>query len=295
MQPTIEAARHSVERGLTWMTNHLDLFVPQDPFNPEKIKEFAELSILYGCLATWRLARPYAQLEHIKSHLFEFLSNPAIAEWVRKLPAYYSPYLIAYLPLRGAGIRIPDMEEAERLLRRAGYPQGLETTPYRELEFQYLTWKGGVVRKPPAWGSVFRRTTLARCRNPVYFSVSEVYSVTHTLFYLTDVCGPAKIVDADRKLAIRVVEPLALHYWRKPDWDITSELLLNLVALDRFDTPLFRAAFQAVNENWLPDGSLPGPAFAELAADASRREIFERCYHTTLVGLLLCGAYLHRT
>jgi hypothetical protein len=186
------------------------------------------------------------------------------------------------------------MEEAARLLRRAGYPESLETTPYRELEFQYLTWKGGIDRKPPAWGSIFRRTTLARCRNPVYYSLAEVYSVTHTLFYLTDISGPAQISDRDRKLAISVVEPLALHYWRKPDWDLTSELLLNLVALNRSHTPFFSAAFQALTDNFRSEGFLPGPAYSELTADASRKEVFERCYHTTLVGLMLCGAFLHR-
>ena len=83
-------------------------------------------------------------------------------------------------------------------------------------------------------------------------------------------------------------------HWRKPDWDLTSELLLNLVALDRFETELFGAAFTAIQRNWRPDGSLPGPAFGELKSDASRRDIFERCYHTTLVALLLCGGLLHR-
>jgi hypothetical protein len=95
-------------------------------------------------------------------------------------------------------------------------------------------------------------------------------------------------------ISFRIVEPLALHYWRKPDWDLTSELLLNLVALDRFETPLFCAAFTALQQNWRPDGSLPGPAFGQLASDASRRDVFERCYHTTLVALLLCGGLLHR-
>ena len=186
------------------------------------------------------------------------------------------------------------MEEAANVLRRAGYPYGLEMTPYRELELQYLTWKAGISRKPPTWGAVYYRTTLARCRNPIYFSLPEVYSVTHTLFYLTDFAGPAAIAPTDRELAISIVEPLALHYWRKPDWDLTSELLLNLVALDRFETHLFCAAFEALQQNWRPDGSLPGPAFGELASDASRRDVFERCYHTTLVGLLLCGALMHR-
>jgi hypothetical protein len=294
LESLIRHAGESTEKGLIWIVDHLDLFVPEDPFNPENIKALAELSLLFGCLFKWRSGTAHPRLEAIQCQLIQFLDKPCISEWVRKLPAYYSPYLVAYLPLRSTGIRLPMMEEAANGLRRAGYPHGLEMTPYRELELQYLTWKAGISLKQPAWGTVYRRTALARCRNPIYFSLPEVYSVTHTLFYLTDFAGPAAIAPADRELALSIVEPLALHYWRKPDWDLTSELLLNLVALDRFETHLFCAAFKALQQSWRSDGSLPGPAFAELASDASRRDVFERCYHTTLVALLLCGALMHR-
>ncbi|HEX8811572.1 MAG TPA: hypothetical protein VF742_06230 [Terracidiphilus sp.] len=298
MEEHVIAAQRSMERGLAWMTDHLELFVPDDPYNPENIKALAELSILFGCLTGWRSGNRSeivaAKLGEIESVLVPFLSEPRIAEWVRKLPTYFSPYLVLYLPVRSTGIRIPSMEDALKPLRRAGYPQGLEMTPYRELEINYMCWKGGVSRKPPAWSALYRQTTLARARNPVYFSAPEVYSVTHTLFYLTDIVGPAKISISDRQRAISVVEPLLLHYWRKPDWDLTSELLLNLIALDRFETSLFCAAFRAIQENWRTDGILPGPSFADLAPDPSRRDIFDHCYHTTLVGLMLCGAYLYR-
>lgn len=295
MESLIRHAGESTEKGLDWIVDHLDLFVPEDPFNPENIKALAELSFLFGSLSEWHSGTADPRLEAIQNQLIQFLSRPYISEWVRKLPAYYSPYLVAYLPLRSRGIRLPMMEEAVSALRRAGYPYGLEMTPYRELELQYLTWKAGISRKRPSWGTVYRRTTLARCRNPIYFSLPEVYSVTHTLFYLTDFAGPTAIALVDRELAISIVEPLALHYWRKPDWDLTSELLLNLVALDRSETHLFSAAFEAIHQNWRPDGSLPGPAFGELAGDASRRDVFERCYHTTLVALLLCGALMYRS
>jgi hypothetical protein len=157
-------------------------------------------------------------------------------------------------------------------------------------------WKAGISRRQPGYGSVFRRTTLSRSRNPIYFSLAEVYSVTHTLFYLTGFAGPAThIPRLEREKAVHVIELLAVHYRRKHDWDATSELLLNMIALDRFDTAFFESAFNAVMDAWRSDGKLPGPAFASLEAGATRKEVFDSCYHTTLVGLLLCGAYLHRT
>jgi hypothetical protein len=283
-------------RGLGWIERHIDLFVPDDPFDPEKLKELAELSILHGCLRAWHDACRSLELAPISKVLLEFLGDPRIAEWVRKLPAYYSPYMLAYLPLRATGTRIGGFEAALRVLTLRHYPEGLETTPYRELEFQHLCWKAGLTRRQPSCGAVYRRTTLARCPNPIYFSNPEVYSVTHTIFYLNDIAGPCRSMPAsERERAIRVVEPLALHYWRKPDWDLTSELLLNLVALDHFGTPLFAAAFEAVAAAWQDGGALPGPAIGTLPSDPTRKQIFERCYHTTLVAMLLCGGYLWRS
>jgi hypothetical protein len=290
-----ERAKACLDRGLTWITERLDLFVPDDPCEPEQIKETAELSILCGALTEWSLELPPRTLDTVRSHLLNFLSDPKLAEWVRKLPSFYSPYIVAYLPLRAVGVSIPTLETALRKLHGHGYPAALETTPYRELELRYLVWKAGLSQRPPNYGAVHRRSSLYRCRNPIYFSMDEVYSVTHTLFYLTDfVGGNCGLSASEGSRARAVVEALLVHYVRKCDWDMTSELLLNLVGLERTNTPLFAAAFRAVSDAWLSDGALPGPAFSSLAEDATRKQIFQRCYHTTLVGLLMCGAYLHR-
>jgi hypothetical protein len=289
-----ERAKACLDLGLTWITERLDLFVPEDPCEPEQIKETAELSILCGALTEWSLDLPPRSLGSIHAHLVNFLSDPKLAEWVRKLPSFYSPYIVAYLPLRAVGVRIPTLEAALPKLHGRGYPAALETTPYRELELRYLVWKAGLSRRPPTHGTVHRRSSLYRCRNPIYFSMDEVYSVTHTLFYLTDfVGGDCGLSASEKSRATAVVEALLAHYVRKFDWDMTSELLLNMVGLECSRTPLFSAAFQAVSKAWRSDGALPGPAFSSLAEDATRKQIFQRCYHTTLVGLLMCGAYLH--
>lgn len=259
------------------------------------MKEIAELSILYGNLIDWTIEKNSPALARIQTFLLTFLGDPKIAEWVRKIPAHYSPYVVAYLPLRSIGLRLPAFEEALPILHRAGYPAGLETTPYRELEMQHLLWKAGVSPRRPNCGLLYRRTTMARCRNPIYYSVAEVYSLTHTLFYLTDIAGPAAHLPQDEcARAITILEPLVVHYWRKPDWDLTGELLLNLVALDRAETPLFAAAFRALLSAWRDDGALPAPKPEALAPDAAPRAVVQHFYHTTLVGVILCAAYLYR-
>jgi hypothetical protein len=289
-----QQAQECLRRGLNWIVQHLDLVVPDDLYEPDQIKETAELSILYGSLTTWSISGCDVALSSIQNHLLDFLSNPKVAEWVRKLPAFYSPYVVAYLPLRSVGLRIASFEQVLKPLHRAGYPHLLETTPYRELELQYLVWKAGIDPRPPVCGPVYRRTALGRCRNPIYFSTEEVYSVTHTVIYLTDFAQNIRSLGEGQKLGPReIVATLLLHCRRKQDWDLSSELLLNMVGLGAIDTPLFAACLQAVLEAWRSDGALPGPGFPSLPPDPTRRQFFQRCYHTTLVGSLLCGAYLH--
>ena len=162
------------------------------------------------------------------------------------------------------------------------------------MELQHAIWKAGLAPAPPGCDGIYRFTTLARGRNPIYFSVAEVYSITHTLFYLGDVAGPLTIMPlAERGRAGEIVEALAIHFRRKKDWDVGGELLLNLVALDRADTPIFHSGMNALLGAWGATGALPGPGVAP-APDAPVKDVVAHCYHTTLVGILLCGAWLFR-
>jgi hypothetical protein len=278
------------------MVERLELFRPADLTSPDQLKEVAELSLFYGHVLPWLAKEHQDRLAPIGRFLREFLgSDSTLAHWVRRVPSQYNPYVVAYLPLRSVGVRLPAFEEAIGVLHSAGYPDVLENTPYREMELQYLTWKAGVGRKRPNWDALYRATAMRRGGNPIYFSIHEVYSVTHTLLYLTDFCGPrTDIPPEERRRAIEIAEPLLVHYWRKPDWDITSELLINLVALSHGETSLFAGAFNAVVHAWREDGALPGPQFSEEEGEPDPKQLFRDCYHTTLVGLFLCAAVLHR-
>jgi len=285
------------QRGLAWMLERLDSFRPADSNNPDQLKEIAELSLFYGHVLPWVPEQYRGMLAPIGEFLREFFGKDlTLAHWARRVPSQYNPYILAYLPLRSIGVRLPAFEEAVSVLHSAGYPDALENTPYREMELQYLTWKAGFGRSRPNWGPLYRATAMRRGRNPIYFSIQDVYSVTHTLLYLTDFCGPrTDMPAAERQRAIEIVEPLLVHYWRKPDWDITCELLINLVALSHYETSLFTAAFNAVANVWRKDGALPGPHFSEKDCQSDPKLLFRDCYHTTLVGLILCAAYLYRS
>jgi hypothetical protein len=291
---TISSISSCWDAGFSWVVNHLESFLPADLNSPDQLKGITELSLFYAHVGLWVPAAEKAKLAPLGAFLHSFLAtNTQLANQLRRLPSQCNPYLLTYLPLRIAGFRIPGFEEAIGVLNRAGYPEALETMPYRELELQYVAWKAGLRKTPASWGSAYRATVLGRTGSPVYFTLFDVYSVTHTLIYLTGFCGPATVPTGESRRAIAVVEALLVHYWRKPDWDVTAELLINLLALDRYDTQLFEGAVGAIMHAWREDGALPGPHFRK-ESEADPEHLFRNCYHTTLVGLILCAGYLYR-
>ncbi len=284
----------SLISGINWITRHLDLLAPRDLQVAAQMKAPTELAMFYGYTARWRphMQRELALVKHFLVDLFDDLT---LAHWLRRLPCNYPHYATGYLALRAAGERFPSFEEAISYVRLNGYPRIMEKTPFQELGSQHRLWKAGLRAKPPTLGATFRATSFGRGQNPIYLSVPEAYSITHTLFYVTDICGPPVNMSlADRHRATDLVGTLLIHYWRKRDWDLSGELLLNLVALDQWDTPLFQTAFDALLKAQRDDGAVPGPQFMNLT-QPNRKVSFDNCYHTTLVAMFLCRAYLHRT
>ena len=289
-------ALRSFACGLNWITSKLDSFVPSSFTNPDAMKECTELALLYCLVCTWQVEIAGDTLSRIRDFLCRLFSSRELAEWLRKSPAHYSPSAIGYLALRATGERIGCFEYTLKRLHSGGFPDCLEIEPYREIELKYMLWKSGLRRSRPGLERSFRATTLGRGGNPIYLSNSEVYSITHTLLYLTDFAGPCTNFHEDERLnAIEITRALLTHFWRMQDWDLTSELLLNLVALDCADDRCFASAFRAVSSALRPDGAVPGPHFSASHPESKDDTwIFKQCYHTTLVSLLLWGGYLYR-
>jgi hypothetical protein len=292
------AARRCLAAGWRWIHRNLDLFTPADPFDPDGLKQFSELALLYGCAVAWSGDEARTRLGTIEEFLLGLIVDPALAQQARKRVVLFNPYFVAYLSLRSGGLRIDDYEQALEAAERAGYPDSMESTPYRELEMQHIMWRSGLREERPRVGQVYSGTVLARCRNPIHLHIPAVYSITHTLFYLNDYAGPPVVLNQDEiQRATEMVEALFVHYWRKQDWDLVSELALNLLSLDRADTPLFAAGVGALFRAWesRSDGALLGPTFVADDVQSTPDYEFEKNYHTTLVGILFCEAFLHRS
>ncbi len=249
-----------------------------------------ELALLHARAIILRDPSEHGPLSAVKGFLEAWVGEPMVVERARKRPSYYIAYVFPYLCLRMTGYRNEDWEAALPMMEHSGYPLASETVPFRVLELQYIRWRAGLTIEQPDWAGWQALTTIGRIRNPVYLVDWEVYSITHTLFYFTDFgssrCG------ADLKIPagalVDVLDALLVHYLRRPDWDIVAELLICLLPY-RTESAFFASGFERMLQAWRKDGVLPGPDF-RVDEHASKKNIFQTCYHTTLVALILFEA-----
>jgi len=289
---------------LGWLAENLVRFSPwrDGRLAHGGVKAFAELAILYGYLEQWKdhpLAKKFALRENLvplRAFILEHSEHPAYGEMTRKRPPQAFYLLLPYLILRATGYRASYHEDTLKRLRRCGYPRAMEMemVPYRLLDQQYFLWKSGYSTREPNWYRLYRDTILGRRCSAVYIDHGAAYSITHTLFYLTDFGNhPLPLTVTDIEHATNVVECLLVHYWRLAHWDLVGELLSNLHCLGKRNSPFYSGAAMAFQRARRSDGAIPADQACEkelLSAQSPERGdlMFRACYHTTLVGVIYC-------
>jgi hypothetical protein len=147
---------------------------------------------------------------------------------------------------------------------------------------------------------LYQTTTLARAHCIAYLNRDDAYSITHTIFYLTDFGNrPLPFDDYEKTRIKEIVEALLIHYWRTSYWDLVGELLINLECLKMTNSICYTGSSNAFQRAWLEDGAVPPhPIESEAdSGDATSNDkrsdaavaSFWRHYHTTLVGALYCA------
>ncbi len=281
--------REATKQSLRWVDQRLEFFRPI-PIGQEaglRIKAFCELALVYSYLHAWR----DPGFSGFDRRLYEFLvASIAALPYAQVLRRQRLPgfaFLIPYLMLRPTGYRSDYYEESIRRLRRNGYLRGTEEVPYRILEREHILWRAGC-RREPRWKTLYSATTLAGCRRVLGLDEEAAYSVTHTLFYLTDFGNRDATFDHPETLRVeRIVESLLVHSWRTGNWDLVGELLVSLNCLRRPLSPLRRVVEATFREAISGEGGWPSgePKRTDEAASSE----FWAHYHATLVAILYCA------
>ncbi|MDR2661056.1 MAG: hypothetical protein LBC17_03385 [Lactobacillaceae bacterium] len=170
-----------------------------------------------------------------------------------------------------------------------------ERPPFRKIDIKYSIELIGLKSNFPDMESLYNQTILAKDFNFLYLSDNVSYSITHTIFYVTDM--GRKVPDYINVSKVKeLIFKLSNYYLLIKNYDILSELLLSLIFIEAsFNESeketvknLFYAIYQAQESN----GMIPAPIEIK-SKDSIKR--FYNYYHTTMVVLGASYGFLSKT
>ena len=289
-------------RALEWLDAHLSHF---NPFNRGlDLDETHQTAIAELALLSYLIRRRQPNSTPCVDRfldVIEFLyRTPQFHENIYHIKQAFPAHLIIRLALadRNIGDVVPD--RVIRWMLERGNALSSERNPYRMLELRYLLELGGWSHNLPSEASLFRRTTLGRCAEILSLMDRDVYSITHTIFYLTDFGRKPCVLFRGQRLRgiITLLETLLGMAIHAQHWDLVSELILSCRCLEMEDGAWIRLGWQALLQVQDASGAIRGfnreqtPRVHGAARDG---EYFLSSYHRTLTAVLagMLGLKIH--
>ncbi len=178
-------------------------------------------------------------------------------------------------------------------LNQIGYFEGMDRLPYREMDLAYNL--GRIVspdydRDIPHW---FSATSFGRRQHIVRYTIDDIYSLTHAVFYLTDLGlrPPEKLLDSETATRLRAeLVTLTAAMIRADNTDVLGELLLCWMFCNVERTWLHQAilnhALYQMSAAVTEEGAV-APSARIFRQAQQGHATFKQLYHTTLVGAFL--------
>jgi len=280
--------KQSLQAAVQYLLNHKHYFaVPAGAESNEDIKPFVELVFLYNMFP--HVVRAQADWQVMKAYILSQLDEHDFAQKVRKNIAAIAGVAVLeeFLLLEGAS-RYNDVL-TELVTADDGIGRG--RTPFRIMDTKYSLQQAAIVDTLPSYEVIYADTVLGKGLSSYYLSPMAMYSITHTIFYLTAMGRSTAylhlLTDKKQLLINLITEHIA-----RGDLDILGEVLLCCFFV-RLDTdpdvrPLIVYAVNYMISQQLDDGAFPAPI--ESQKKMSEEAKFRLRYHTTLVciGALIC-------
>lgn len=256
-----------------------------------KIKPFSELVFLLSVLSKHRKCQREITV------ISDFTRNKILSFDMHRLAAF-DPSAATVLALFGDFFGLdsytaPFERDHFVLMERSGYFMGMERMPYRDMDLAYSLWRLGYVNAGDRMDEMFANTAFGRGQSLPKYSVDDIYSLTHAIFYLTDV-GFKPLTDTlDDETVSRLRRDLiglTAIMLRGDNCDILGELMLCWifcgVVPKGYEQNLFRICMDRMIAAAVDDGCVPFSSRSReryLAGEAPFKEV----YHTTLVAAIL--------
>lgn len=178
-------------------------------------------------------------------------------------------------------------------LLKMHYFLGVDRVPYRDMDLAYSLWRLGHTRAMDKVGLLFAETAFGKAQCLAKYSIDDIYSLTHAIFYLTDVGHRplSETIDAKTEPRLRRdLIALTAIMLRADNCDVLGELLLGWrfcrLRAAPHEEEIFQAGVDRIIASMMSDGSVPSTARGRERALAGKAS-FGELYHTTLVSSLL--------
>lgn len=286
-----------VSRAVDWIDRNLENFDPLK--NPDKLDEQRQQAMGELALLSMYLLRSSA-FEHDPRPLrfLKFIARVSCAGTFRdrllREEEDFLPQVLFLATLRRTGVSNGDyyFQIAQQLIDTGNFYIG-GVPVHRMLELRYALDLGGFNHRLPSYRNLIRSSCLGKRINLIRFTDINAYYFTHAIFHASDF-GFVPIRGLANSALSRVrrdLELLIVSYCNAGHLDLLGELLLSSHCLQSKDTEICQVGWSRLLQSQALDGSLPGPYFrlAEMEAvkgEERRQYLFEKRYHTTLVGAL---------
>jgi len=271
----------TLNKALRYVLQNVHCFdVPKLEIEIEQLKPFFELVFFYNMLPPHIQAQE--QWQQIKNYIFsqiecndfatklthniEILSGVAILE----------QFLLLHECSKYHTILTQVVAEQEGLLDKR--------LPFRQLDMKYSLQQAQILDNFPTFEAIYAMTVLGKTATPFYLTWMLMYSMTHTIFYLTDMGRNKKYSTllADKG---ELMQHLLTENIINNDLDILGEVIMSCFFLELADDmtirPLLTYAMSFICQHQFVDGAFPAPS--EHTQRVAKGATFQLRYHTTLV------------
>jgi len=284
--------------NINWINNNLYEFNPfknASKIDPLRSKAVVELSFMCMYYNRCRNVNRDESIQKCIDFLLDIVNKPIYREKLIRSPALLPLYGTVYVALRKCGFDDLYLRGMFQSVLDQGYATKVERIGFRKMDLCYLLDCGDFENDLRPIENLYKETILSKKPPILYLLDSDVYSITHTLFYITDFGDrpiPFSLQDQLEEVRWLVATLLGL-YLRENNWDIVGELLLCCICLHWRPPIIYEVAWEGIMHNQNADGSISGPSFSsehlnKLNEKERASYCFEQNYHTTLVALMAC-------
>ncbi|MEN8652132.1 hypothetical protein ABCR94_16360 [Streptomyces sp. 21So2-11] len=291
---TSVVSRGVAEAAVTWLWEHREGFrLGQDALAADgnvnrtwkPLGELAQVCVpvLHHTLAGTVLHESAARL---LAFAWQETEQGAVLHELQRLEPFATYPLEIYAAFASGGLRHAGFEQATALTAATRGWRAWEQVPTRKLGVLNSERRAGLAQHD-AVAAALGRTWLASLAEPWVFDREVGYTLTHTVFHLTDWGHDARGIPPHLADYLELWLPAWLATCLEDDqWDLSCELLAVAASLPR---PFSQLSQPDANTAWetiaaaQTDGALPEVGPGPLGRAVSQD--FTHCYHSTLMAL----------